>query len=326
MVLTADRLYSEMVQNPLESQEETYAVEFHAMGTTCKLMFSASSRGTARAFQKQVLRWIAGFEARYSRFLPDSLIREINRAAGRNGVATDHELDSMFALCDWFHWMTKSIFDPTLLPLAQLWDYHRKHTALPAEAEIERARRRVGWNRVEREPGRVFLPEPGMALDLGGIGKEYAVDRVAEMAQAAGFSSFMIDFGHDVRTHGKPPGGGPWRIGLEHPGDPGRCWGGVAVRERAVTTSGTYRRHFELDGVRYSHVLDPRTGWPIRNDVEAVSVLAPTCTEAGILSTTALILGAAEGRPLIESSAQAVGCIWSNGTRIHTRGFDEYVL
>jgi thiamine biosynthesis lipoprotein len=273
-----------------------------------------------------VLTWLAGFEARYSRFLPDSLISRINAAAGREWVETDEELDSMFAICDWFHWMTQGIFDPSMLPLARLWDYHRPPCTLPGAGEVARALSLLGWKKVEREKGRVFLPDAGMAIDLGGVGKEYAVDRVFEMALAAGMENVMVDFGHDLRTRGEPPEGGPWRIGLEHPSVPGRCWGGVAITDRAVASSGTYQRFFEVDGERYSHILDPRTGWPVRSGVDAVSVVAPTCTEAGILSTTALILGPDEGRQLIERSAHAAGCIWSNGNRIHTRGFDDYVL
>ena len=326
MVLTEQDLYERMVQSPLRSRDETHEFAFQAMGTTCRITFQARSPGAARAFQRQALSWLAGFEARYSRFLPDSLISTINAAAGRSWVETDAELASMFALCDWFHWMTRGIFDPTTLPLARLWDYHHQPRTLPGPHDIQQALAQTGWKKVQRDSGKVFLPEEGMALDLGGIGKEYAVDRVAEMAKAAGLVNFMVDFGQDLRTHGEPPEGGPWRIGLEHPSDPGRCWGGVAVTDRGVASSGTYQRFFEVDGTRYSHILDPRTGWPVRSGVDCVSVIAPTCTEAGILSTAALILGPDEGRTLIEGTLHVTGCIWSNGNRIHTRSFDEYVL
>jgi thiamine biosynthesis lipoprotein len=146
------------------------------------------------------------------------------------------------------------------------------------------------------------------------------------MALGRGIRNVVVNFGHDLRVHGEPPEGGPWRIGLEDPNDPGRCWGGVAVRDRAVTTSGDYLRHFTAGGVRYGHILDPRTGHPVNNGCRAVSVIAPTCTEAGILSTTAFILGAREGLEFLDGYYQAEGCIWHQDQRIETRRFDEYLI
>jgi thiamine biosynthesis lipoprotein len=266
------------------------------------------------------------FEKTYSRFIPNSLVSEINRNAGRQPVAIGPETEQLFALCDAFHFSTYGIFDPTALPVLELWDFRRPHRVLPTDAEVARARAKVGWSKVQRRRGEVFLPEAGMCLDLGGIGKEYAVDMVLQMALDDGLENVLVDFGHDVRVHGKDPRGGPWLIGLEKAADPGNCWGAVLVTDRAVTTSGDYLRKFEANGRTYGHIVDPRTGYPVDNSCRAVTVIARTCTEAGILSTAAFVLGQREGMKLIESNYLVEGAITTNSGRSLSRGFDRYLV
>jgi thiamine biosynthesis lipoprotein len=271
------------------------------------------------------LHWLAEFEARYSRFLPDSLICRINDSAGVAPVPIDEETDGLFRLCDWFFWSTAGAFDPTMLPLIRLWDYNVKHDHAPEDSEIRAARALIGWDRVVRGRGTVYLPAHGMGIDLGGIGKEYAVDRVLEMGRDWGFRDLIVDFGHDLRVSGEPPEKGAWRIGLEDPFDPGRCWAGVALRDRAVCSSGDYLRKFELNGRRYGHILDPRTGYPVDNGCRSATAIAPTCTAAGILATTAFILGAEKGLELLNTTYQAEGCICTEQGTFQSRRFDAYL-
>ena len=305
----------------LWSKDDWCNVRFRAMGTDCQLIYRAPSRKQAVAFRDAAVAWVADFERKYSRYREDSLISAINRAAGGDWIETDAELESLFLLCDHYHWSTGGVFEPTALPLQRLWNYQTEQPRVPTDAEIEAAMKLIGWPQVQREPGKVRLPEAGMALDLGGIGKEYAVDRVIEQSRPFGITDILVDFGRDVRACGQAPQGGPWRVGLEHPTDVGTCWGGVQVSNRAVTTSGDYLRGFEVDGRRYSHIIDPRTGRPIANGCHAASVVAPTCTEAGVLSTAALILGKDEGVRLIERSCLAQGCIWHGDTLHETQRF-----
>jgi thiamine biosynthesis lipoprotein len=299
---------------------------FEAMGTQCELQFQAASAAQADEFRTFVSPWIRQFEQRYSRFLPDSLVGRANAAAGREPVPTTTDDEELLALCDWFHWSTGGIFDPAALPVIELWDHHKPHHSLPADADIAAALKRCGWSRVRHGRGSLFLPADGMAIDLGGIGKEYAVDRIFEEARKRGIANVLVNFGHDLRVLGSPPEGGPWRIGLEDPADNGHCWGGVALHDRAVTTSGDYLRHFEFGGKRFGHILDPRTGLPVDNGCRSVTVIAPTCTEAGILSTTAFILGAEEGLAFLDRYYQAEGCITTATHRFCTRRFHEYII
>jgi len=307
------------------SRDGGVEVTFQAMGTQCRMLLSGPPPAVAAALESAVL-WVADFEAKYSRFLPGSLISRINAAAGREPVALDPEADRIFALCQDLHFLSRGILDPTALPLLQLWNWKADPPVIPSEAQLESVRNLVGWNQVQRSPGRIFLPKAGMGLDLGGLGKEYAVDQVALLLRMSGVLGALVDFGADVRVFGAPPDGRPgWHIGLEDPKHPGTCWRGLAVRDAAVATSGDYRRAFELNGVRYGHIVDPRTGRPVAHGVRAVSVLAPSCTQAGLLSTAAFVLGPDEGLRLIESTPGTAGAILTESQTLCSRRFHEHV-
>ena len=146
-----------------------------ALGTRCTVQYSATSAAQAQAYETAAVGWVAAFEAKYSRFRPDSLLSRINAAAGLAPVAIDAEMEGLLALCDRLHFMTQGVLDPTALPLLRLWDYKAVNPRLPTEDELVAARRLVGWKKVQRTPGHVFLPERGMALDFGGFGK--TIDR-----------------------------------------------------------------------------------------------------------------------------------------------------
>jgi FAD:protein FMN transferase len=303
---------------------DLYKLSFQAMNTVCRVQFRTGRADQARDFQREVLEWIGWFEARYSRFIADSLISRINAAAGREWVAVDPETDALFNLCQEMIFFTRGVFDPTALPLIRLWNWKATPPVVPEPEAIEQARELVGWRRVQRRSGGIFLPRAGMCLDLGGIGKEYAVDRVLDLALRRGIEHVLVDFGADVRVQGRPPEKNAWHVGLEDPRNPGHAWVGLAVTKHAVATSGDYLRYFVHQGRRYGHILDPRTGYPVNNGVLAVSVIAPHCTFAGILSTSAFVLGAKEGLDLISLCPGVEGCILTETTRFPTRGFYAY--
>lgn len=326
MVLITQELYEKMEESPLRGSGEYYRVSFCAMGTFCELLFSARSRAAADEFKQAAMRWLAEFETKYSRFIDSSLICEINRAAGKNWVEIDGPTEEILSLCDWYHWVTEGLFDPTSLPLLLLWDYRKNPPLIPTEDEIIQAKALMGWSKLQRVGGKVFLPDPGMQIDLGGIGKEYAVDQVMNLALSSGIENLLIDFGRDLRVHGQPPEKGAWRIGLENPDEPGQCWCGVAPNGGAICTSGDYARFSEIDGRRYGHILDPRSGYPVHNGCKAATVFAPTCTEAGMLATASFILGAEPGLEMLARSVSAEGCIWTEQGVYETRRFRRYVI
>jgi thiamine biosynthesis lipoprotein len=309
-----------------EVRGDYYQLSFKAMNTNCRVNFRAATPALAQDCQAEAVQWTAAFEARYSRFIPQSIIGQINAAAGRDWVEVDQETEGLFAFCQEMVFFTRGVFDPATLPLIQLWNWKASPPQIPDATAIAAARELSGWHKVQRRPGAVFLPRAGMGLDLGGIGKEYAVDQVLEKARQRGLLDVLVDFGQDVRAYGQSPGKGAWHIGLEDPKQPGRCWSCVAVTNQAVATSGDYFRAFTSNGRRYGHILDPRNGEPVMNDCLAVTVIAATCTMAGLLSTSAFVLGPREGLELVQRCQGAEACITAQNSRYQTSNFSAYVL
>jgi FAD:protein FMN transferase len=328
MVLNPNIAVRERVRQSAIVNEEPdlSTLTFQAMGTRCRVCLVEPTRQAANEYLNQVLTWVADFEAKYSRFLNDSLIGFINSAAGKMWVEVDEETDRLFNLCNDLFFLTRGAFDPTALPLIQLWNWKANPPSVPADATIHAARELTGWQKIQRRRGAIFLPQSGMCLDLGGIGKEYAVDMVVALAAQYGIEHVLADFGQDIRVQGRPPGRPAWHVGLENPQKPGSCWGSVAVTSHAVASSGDYLRHFVYQGQRYGHIIDPRTGHPVRNGCQAVNVVASTCTIAGILSTTAFILGPQEGFNLINGYHGASGAMLTEQGHFITPRFYEHLV
>jgi thiamine biosynthesis lipoprotein len=297
---------------------------FAAMGTKCRIQYATAENARAGAFEREALAWVQAFEAKYSRFRNDSLISRINAAAGRHWTEIDADMEGLLKLCDTLHLITRGVLDPTSLPLLRLWDYKAVSPVVPAPGQIAAASQLVGWSKVQRTPGRIFLPHAGMALDFGGFGKEYAVDIVAQIAVNHGIDNVLVDFGHDLRALGRPAPQPCWHIGLEDPRIPGSSAGSLGITGKGVASSGDYLRCFTINGRRYGHIIDPRTGWPVANGCTQVTVVADTCLHAGVLSTTAFILGIKEGVDYIQGFPGAEGLIISTQARAQTRGFFKY--
>lgn len=325
---TAQKLFQQWESAPLVAADDDFwEVEFRALGSACELFFSAANQTLAEKFCRSAFQWLANFEARCSRFLPDSKLSEINANAGESWTSVDPLIETLLDLCAHHHFVSEGSFDATSLPLSELWDWKQRHEMLPSAEEISNAQKRVGWHRVQRSAGKVFLPEPGMKLDFGGVGKELAVDCLLQIALAQGIKNIMIDLGGDIAVHGEPPEGGGWYIGLEDPENNENCYCGLRLRSGAsVATSGDYRRNFQHAGRTYGHILDCRTGWPVANGTRAVTVIAPRCTQAGLLATSAMIVGGSNAIRMLERSPGVEGCLWHQHQLHETRGFRRSVL
>jgi FAD:protein FMN transferase len=186
---------------------------------------------------------------------------------------------------------TDGAFDPTVGPLVQLWGFLWKEHRFPASNEIAAARARVGYHLVKldsREHTIRFLTN-GVSLDLNAIAKGYAVDCAIERLRSHGISNAMVRAGGDLRVIGSPPGETAWTVQLEDPAKSGKRRS-IKLRDQALSTSGSYENFFIRDGRRYSHLLDPRTGWPVEG-IASCSVIGRTCTESDAWSTALFVLG-----------------------------------
>ncbi len=276
------------------------------MGSPCEVRIhgGAEAARVAEAARAEVLR----LEAKYSRYREDSLATRINRSAGDpTGVVVDRETAALFDYAAASHRHSDGLFDITSGILRRAWDF--KSGVLPSQAAIDALLPLVGWNRVRWEAPRIVLPRAGMQLDFGGYVKEYAADRAAEICREHGARHGLVDLGGDVAVVGPHPDGSPWRVGIRDPRAPTEAlltlplgWGGIA-------SSGDYERCMVVDGVRYGHILDPRTGWPVRG-LAAVSVVADHCLVAGTLTTIAMLKGE-RGVAWLESSG--AHCLYVTG-------------
>ena len=227
-------------------------------------------------------------EARYSRYREDSVLSAINRAAAQGGVAEiDEETAALLNYADTCYRQSGGLFDITSGVLREAWDF--KAQTLPKMAPIKKLLRCVGWYKVQLSPTHISFKRPGMQLDFGGIGKEYAVDRAAAICRAQGFGHGLVDLGGDIKIIGPHPDGRPWSVGLRHPRKPGALMATVNVYAGAVASSGDYERCIVVNGRRYGHVLNPKTGWPV-NGLVGVSVLAEQCVIAGSACTIAMLM------------------------------------
>lgn len=308
------------------SERALHRLSFAALGTTCEVQYVAPPDvRRSEPFEQAAIQWVTAFEARYSRFRPTSLISQINAAAGREWIDVDLEMEGLFTLCDAIYQMTDGVLDPTILPLMNLWNWKAEFPVVPGAEALTAARALIGWPKVQRRPGQVFLPRPGMALDFGGFGKEYAVDIVAQIAVDHGIADVLVDFGHDLRVLGHPPGRPAWHIGLEDPLQPGKSAGSLAIQgNRGIASSGDYVRCFHANGRRYGHIIDPRTGWPVSNGCLQATIVADTCLQAGVLSTSAFVLGVPKGLNHIQDYPKAEGLIVTDRLRAQTRNFHQY--
>ena len=186
--------------------------------------------------------------------------------------------------------MSGGLFDVTSGVLRRVWDFRRKPPRLPEPAALAEIIALVDWSSVEWSPKAIRLPRAGMEIDFGGIGKEYAADRAATICLEAGMRYGLVDLAGDVRALGPQESGAPWRVGITHPRHEGRVIAYVELAGGAIATSGDYERFFEIDGKRYCHILDPRSGMPV-TAWQSVSVVAPLCVVAGSCSTIGMLLG-----------------------------------
>lgn len=258
---------------------------FKAMGSPCEIFLHAKEADRIADALGQVQADVARLEAKYSRYRDDSLLSTINRVALAGGeIEVDEETAALFDYANTCHRESGGLFDITSGILRRAWKL--REGRLPAPEEVSALLDRIGWHRVRWESPRIRF-EPGMEIDLGGVVKEYAADRAATLCHANGVHQGIVNLGGDLRVVGPRPDGSPWRIGVRHPRREGTI-GVLALTEGAVASSGDYERCIVVDGVRYGHVLNPRTGWPVRH-LAAVTVVGPLCLIAGSASTIAML-------------------------------------
>lgn len=265
---------------------EIYTLRFNAMGSRCELKLPAPTLAHAEALAAPAIDEVRRLEHKYSRYREDSLLSQINAAAGQHAVRIDAETAELFDYADTLFQASDGLFDISSGILRRAWNF--KDARLPSEAVLAALLKKIGWQKIERETQQIYLPEVGMEIDFGGFGKEYAVDRAAAILQEQGVLSGVVDLGGDLRILGPQPNGEAWMIGIADPRQEGKTCASLPVFSGALATSGDYERYIDIEGQRYCHILRPDTGYPVHH-WRSVSVLAPVCVAAGSYSTIAML-------------------------------------
>lgn len=275
-----------------------FRIPFSAMASGCEVVLGCEDEGEALTLAESAINEVQRIETKFSRYRPDSIIARINAAAGGAPVECDAETLSLLEFADSLYRSSDGLFDITSGVLRRAWDF--KSGQLPSSERLHEVRSLIGWDQVERDGRHVRLKQAGMELDFGGFGKEYAADRAATMMAANGAKHGYVNLAGDLRVLGPKPDGAPWMIGIQDPRRQGQTIATIPVYQGGLATSGDYERFFEVDGQRYCHVLDPRSGMPVTH-WRSVSVLAPLAVVAGN-GTTIAMLKQADGLAFLQAS------------------------
>ena len=271
---------------------ELFEFPFHAMGCPCELRFYADKKQTAEQVAKRCIAEARRFEYKYSRYLDDSVTTRINHSAGERPIEIDQETSAILHYAQVCYEQSSGLFDITSGVLRKVWNRERR--SLPVDSELQSVVELVGWHKVELTNDTIYLSRPGMELDFGGVVKEYVADALTVMARSSAIEYGFVNLGGDIGIIGPQENGEPWSIGIVHPIKPDTAIAAIALSSGAITTSGGYERYFDIDNKHYSHLINPKTGWPVES-LLSVSVVADKAIVAGSISSIALLNGEVDG-------------------------------
>jgi FAD:protein FMN transferase len=254
------------------------------------------------AVHQKILETFAEVHAVYNNWNPDSEVAMLGKLGAYRSVTLSESLAAFLTFVGELVSRTEGRFDPTVEPLQHIWKEYLHLSTLPPQSQLEPLMHALGWHHVHFE-GRIFWKDEALtAIDFGGVAKGYAVDLIVTRLAQDGYQSVYAEWGGEIRTLGHHPSGRPWKVGIYglYP---------IELNNEAVATSGSYIQNWTIDGICYTHLIDPRVGEPLHdNPISSVSVIAPTCAEADALATALM---------LFPSSSAAMDWASSHGIRAY---------
>jgi thiamine biosynthesis lipoprotein len=296
--------------------KQEFVVSGSTMGTTYSVKVVADGPMNTDELKRQIDRRLQEINRSMSTYLPQS---EISRFNAWDRVTTPFPVSD-----DFFHVMTVSTrlyeltqgaWDPTVDPLVTLWGFGRKGQTkrVPDPLDIQKQLGRIGFGFIQLTADRALIKQiPGVRLDLASIAKGYGVDQIAQLLTDRQLSNFLVEIGGEVYATGRRKDGHAWKIGINTPDQAAprdQVYKVVTLQNKACATSGDYRNFFELNGRRYSHIIDPRSGFPVSNGIVSVTVIAGNCTLADGLATALMVMGHQRGLELV-NRLQGVECLF----------------
>ena len=267
--------------------EHGWAGRFRAMGSPCEVLLENGNRNQASSTVGAIAAEAWRIEDTFSRYRKGNIVDQINTANGA-AVSVDNETADLLDFAATLYELSDGRFDITSGVLREVWTFDGSDR-VPEPAAVKAVLCRVGWSRTRWERP-VLTLAPRMEIDLGGIGKEYAVDRCVAIVTNSKCAPGLVNFGGDLAVSGPPTRRRAWKVAVEGV-LPDAADHLIDLRQGALATSGDAQRFLFRDGVRYSHILDSGSGWPVPDAPASVTVAADTCTQAGMTSTLAMLEG-----------------------------------
>ena len=295
------------------------------MGSPCELRLYSKNKNVADQIAKFATSEVKRLEKKYSRYRDDSVTTKINNSAGNeNGIEVDAETALLLNYAKVGYEQSDGLFDISSGILRKAWDF--RSGKLPEQQEIDALLPLVGWNKLTWKPPFLCLPKKNMELDFGGYVKEYAADVAANVCRRENIHSGLVNLGGDICIIGPHPDGSTWKVGVRHPRKPSMPMSFVLLSKGGLASSGDYERYMVINGIRYTHILNPQNGWPV-NSLASVSVYADQCVVAGTSSTIAMLKGEEQGKAWLEELGLPYICMNQNekifGTLKRIKSFEE---
>lgn len=270
------------------------------------------------------MEMIDQYELLFSRTNPESELYQLNeQQSGSDGLSAP--LQDVIQIGLDYSAASSGAFDIAIEPVSSLWDFTAEHPVPPDPAAIQAALPYVNASGIHLQDGRITFDDPHMGIDLGGIAKGYIADRLKDYLLSEGVNSAMINLGGNVLCVGTKPDGSPFEIGIQKPfSERNEVIATIPVTDQSVVSSGVYERYFDYEGVRYHHLLDPATGYPVKNNLLEVTILSDLSVDGDALSTTCFVLGLEKGMELIESLPGAEAMFITDDNQLHySSGFPK---
>lgn len=299
-----------------------YKFPFGSMGCPCGLQFYAPDDFTANTVFKAAFTEVDRLDRYYTNYSASSFTASINRSAGdKEGVMVDPETAVLLDYAQQCTLMSDGLFDITAGALRRAWVFEGKKPMPPSQEDLEKLLPLVGWEKVQWENPKFILPKKGMMIDFGGIVKEYAADSAEKICRSMGIYHGLIDMGGDIKIIGPHIDGRPWVVGVNNPKKPSEQIAFIKLDAGGVATSGDYERSIIVDGKIYSHILNPKTGWPVEG-ISSVTVVADHCLLAGSLTTISFLKGSSEGVEWLKDFDLPFICVDRSGHPFDFKAFD----
>lgn len=301
------------------SQPRIFHLSTERMGSSFVYTIESVDSTMAVAALEEADQEVARIEALISSWQPSSETSAINRKAGIQPVIVSLELYQLISRAIKVAELTGGSFDPSYAGLDRFWKFDSTMTMLPDSSEVLNSVRRIDFRKIQlsEKDLTVFLTDSGMKIGFGAIGKGYAADQAKQVLIKQGINAGVVNAGGDLICWGEREQGDTWQVSIADPIHPNRILASLPIRDLAVVTSGNYERYVYLDGERYSHILDPRTGWPVRG-IRSVTVLSPIAEFSDALATALFVMGEVQALSLVNQLTGVECLIITEDNRIMT--------